>query len=587
MQTNWRVKAGAFLVLTAFLASAASGNVVIDSKDWKDVYTGMYQTYENWDRGEPYFVTTSSASNILSGNTLPAGNVTIVQSSNPYSGGLEARLRSQPEDYNVREVINVDSASFDLIPEDQEDFIIVPSDYPAAAVVAGPLARVTGSWVLFVNENNIDRVSQVVQDAGNVMMIGSFSRSQNNQLTQYADERITSINAHNLSVQVAERFAQEKKFSEVMLSPAEELSTELFLEERPVLITKSRPPLSDSILNYVKQEKSIQTVFLANPEYSVVGSTLNDEVEKDGRSISVMVHFGQARGDQSSIYAPSLFPLPSGNLDLIVESVTYDPGSNQLVLTYRNPTEVKIFELTESLNVVDEEGNSIASAFDRSTALIDAESSRTLTYDVNLTSNQLDRNLSVQLTTTYGTNPQSREESLTNEGSFRPPYVTDLGVRAINDSSNVTIENVVYSKNLDRFKVKLRNTGETPAYATVNIRDVSVRGESRSFTDTSGKIAPGETETTYVAVNPPLDRIDIRENERVDVVLQYGKKTDLKLKQESSTVEFRANSGLPVVGSFSSSTTAGAAVLIVLLVLLAAIEYRTGKISETLRGVRE
>ena len=581
------IKVFSALCLTLIFVSSASGNVLIDSQDWKDVYTGMYTTYENWDRGEPYFLKDASASNVLSGNILPAGNITLIESTDePFSGGMDSRLTSQPENYNIQEIIEVESAQRDLIPDGQESFIVVPSSYPSAAVVAAPLARAMDSWVLMVNEDNVDNVSQIIQEAeGETLMVGSFTNDIESDLEGRVDEEILTSNPQNLSIQVAERFREEQEFEELMLTPARELSTDLFMTERPVLVTKSGPPISDEIVEYIGETESIQSLFLANPEYSVVGSSINDRVESNyDRSISVMVHFGQARGDQSSIYAPSLFPLPSSNLDLQVNSVIYNPADEQALVEFYNPGEAQIFEMTESLNVLSD-GDSVDTAFDESSVLIGPESTRTVAYDIDLTSDQLETNLTASMTTTYGTNSENRRETLTNSGEFRPPYETGLTVQNITDRSNITLSSVKYMTNLDRFKVELENTGSVASYATVNLREITVQGQESSFSSTSGEIGSGETETVYVTPNPALDRIDLEENEEISVVLNYGESEESKLKQVSSQVDFQTGSGIPVVGQFGAAPTAGG-VLVLVLILAVVAEVRYGKLTEVASRAR-
>jgi len=416
-------------------------------------------------------------------------------------------------------------------------------------------------------------------------MIGSFSNDIESEIEQHADEQILSQNPQNLSIQVVERFGQEKEFEEVMLTPAEQLSAELFLSERPVLITKKSPPLSESIIEYVGEKDSITTLFLDNPEYSVVGSALNDRVESDyDREVSVFVHFGQARGDHSYISAPSFYPLPSSNANLLVDSVNYNPSKSQVLVKYRNPTEVKLYQNTESLNVLSD-GESVDTGFDEESVLIDAESTRTVTYDIELDSSHLDTNLTASMTTSYGTNPQSLQNTLTNEGEFRPPYETPLTVENITDDSSISLESVKYMKNVERFKAVLQNTGSVPAYATVDLREVMVRGEEDSFTATSGEIEPGTTEEVYITPNPALDKIDIQENEKLSVVVNYGEEEGTQLNRINQEIEFQTSSGIPVVGQFGAAPTSAAAVVILLIVAVVA-EVRYGKLSEISSTIR-
>jgi hypothetical protein len=572
-------KAVITLCLLALLASSASASILIDSQDWTDVYSGMYQGYENWDRGEPYFVKNPSASNIMSGNIFPVSNVTIIQSNeNAYSGNMESRLESAPGDFNIHEVIEVDSANIELVPEDQEDFIVVPSGYPEAAIVSVPLARVTDSWVLIAEEDNVDQISSVLDGAeGNVMMIGSFTRGVRDEVEQYADEEIISPNAHELSVEVAKRFREEQEFKNIVLSPGNSLSKTVFEEQKPVLITYNRAP-STPVVDYMNGEGSfIEGVLLESPQFSVVGNNLNDQVERD---LVVMVKFGQARGDQNSIYAPSLYPLPGGNVNLLVESAVYEPSSGQIVVTYRNPTQVKVYELT-SFNVRSE-GEVVTEASDESPVLVGPDDTRTVSYEVNMTSTALNNDPVIAFSTSYGTNPDSLDKVLTNQGEFSQPYSMNLTTSNITDNSNITLNSVVYLEDVERFKAELENNGPVKSYATVSLREVSVRGQDTSYTSETVEIEQGEAETVYIAANPALDRIDIQENDEIRAVVSYGKKEDLRLKEINREVEFRTGGGIPVVGGFSSSTTAAVALVLIVLVAGVVAEVRYDKLSEVM-----
>lgn len=563
--------------LILLLVSSASATVLIDSQDWTDVYSGMYQTYENWDRGEPYFVKNPSASNILSGGIFPVGNITVIESTEePFSGNMESRLNSMPGEYNIHEVLEVGSANQELIPESQEDFIIVPRGYPEAAVVATPLARVTDSWVLIVDDENLEQVSSIAEEAqGNVIMIGSFVRDVENELEQNSDEQILTPNAHELSVEVAKRFEEEKSFDRVILSPGNSLSKTSFEEEIPILITYDRAP-SPAVTEYMKNEgSSIGGALLESPQFSVVGNSLESELSRD---IVIMVKFGQARGDQSSIYAPSLFPLPGENVDFVVESASYDPSSGQVLVTYRNPNEVDVYELS-SFNLM-EEGSSIASASDESPVLIAAEDTRTVSYGIDASSSSINDESVLEFSTTYGTNPDSLDKVLTNQGEFSQPYRMNLSTANISDNSNISLESVAYVENVERFKVVLKNEGPVDAHSAVTLRGVSVRGQDRSYASGTVEVPESESETVYIAANPALDRIDIDQNEELRAVVSYGKEEDLRLKEINREVEFRTAGGIPILGSFSSGTTAAAALALVLLLAVVVAEVRYEKVSE-------
>ena len=286
-------------VMSLFLVSGVSGLTVVNSNDWKDVYSGMlYSHYE--EDGQPYFVSTASGTSIF--EILPNSPVTLIESDRvPYSPNFGARLSTNS--YEVENRIGVSNGNLELQPENKKNFIVVSENYPSSAIISAPLARQTDSWVLIANQENLGEISSRLADAeGEVIMIGEFSDSIRSELEPSADEQITSSNRANLSIMVAERFKNENAgvLNNVRLSSGLFLEKSMFRSNMPVLLTGTNY-LPDQTSRFIR-ENNIENAYIIGNQLTSIGEEIKDEID----DVSVFVKYGQGKGDES--YAISMFP---------------------------------------------------------------------------------------------------------------------------------------------------------------------------------------------------------------------------------------------------------------------------------------
>lgn len=548
-----------FLVL--LLSGTATSTYLINSEDWKDVYSSSYYAQSNNDT--PYF---TRSDNLGVFNVLPYGEPvnTIESTERPVISNIANQAESQG--YNIGESTSITNGNLELRPE-EGNIIVVPEDYPSAAVVAAPYARITNSWVLIVNNENLEEVEQIVSESPKSVMIGDFNRDISDTLEDDIDEKIISPSKFNLSVKVTEKYLQKKDSSRVMITSGDYISRGITKGDNPILLsgTNYLPEEPENFLLENPQHNISSAIMIGN-EMTSVGEEIRDmnisrNGEKTDEKISVFVKYGQARGDSNSIYAISLFPLPTGDIQLRIPSAEYNPANGEVVITYQNTGESRMYQLT-SFEIISS-GETIATGGDDNPVFVGGNTNRTISYDVNISeSNYADAEL--EFSTTYGTSPRQLDTYLTEDDRFSPPLRKNLTLDQIQDDSNMTVKSVEYVENLDRFRVNVANLANQPGYAQVRLTEVEVKGQEQSFASDRKKIPAGETKKFYIVAD--LDRIDLDQNDQVKTSLSFGEQSDSLVQTERTNNEMKV-----VQNNTNQKIMAGG---IVLLIIISFLLYR-------------
>lgn len=496
-----------FLLISPTLARAQE-MVIIDSKDWKDVYSSMLLSSFN---NENYlFVTSSNPQGVF--NLIPPAvkEIKLIQSSDAFIPNLANLLKTQG--YSVQEV-NIEEAQFEFYdPNEFSKIYIVSSDYPTSAIIVAPHAIKDRAWVFIASQDNIDTISQL-SSGKEVIVVGYFNRDLMNKLEALSDELIVSPSKFNLSIEMAERFLRDKPTTQVIISDGNYLEKELFSGSSPVLIVGPNF-VPDQVLEFIKA-RGIKTSVVIGSHLTYVGERIRSLTDKQ---VSVFIKFGQAVPG-SQIFALSLYPLPTVSLNLSVSFAKYSPKAKALYLGYSNLGEAGVFELT-TFRVLDEEGNEIAAGGDEEVVFIGAGENLVRSYSLDLAPEYLTQKLTVEIFTIYGESPDNMDSYITETGEFGPPLRLDLEFEDIEDRSSLDIVSVSYLKGYNRLKIVVNNTGSVKAYFVVKVEDLIVRGIPTSLSSRVNSIGPGELKNVYIPVE--LDEIDLEENSEVNVIITYG-----------------------------------------------------------------
>jgi hypothetical protein len=577
-----RVKLISLLIATLFLTgAAASTNYAVNSMDWKDVHAGMQHAFSQGSE-EVYFARSSDASGLTT--LMPKGDgVTILESEErPYTENLDGILESKG--YTVENTTEFQDATTELAGGD--NFIVVSESYPSAAVAVMPLANQLEADVVIANTDNIDQVEQLIQDAdGDVILAGVFRRDLMNTLEEHSTEQIIEPNKFELSVKLTERYLEEKPETQrVFVTDGSKLESDLIRGENPILISGTNliPEPVDQFL-FQNPEHNLQSAVMVGNEMTTVGQEVSDRnITRNGETtdeqMDVFIKYGQARGDSSQIYALSMFPLPTDDIDLRIGDVRYEPNSKRLIVNYRNMGQSKMYSLTTMR--ITSNGEEAGSTGDENPIFISGNSTRTVEYQTNLTPEEYE-NAVVEFSTSYGETPDNLDTYLTEEGRFSPPVEKQIQVEEVEDNSSLELENVVYLTDIQRMKIDVKNTGNVTAHFSAVVEGLTVRGIEEDFSTETEAVEPGETATEYIPVE--LDSVDQEENDQVSVSLRYGEDPDLKVNSNENQVDFKTSTR-SLTSRVTGSPTAG--LVVITLLILAGLVYKREMVSEKISDLR-
>lgn len=566
-----RVKAISLLALLILLTgAAASNNYLVNSMDWTDVHAGMQHAFQQ-GADEAYFVRSADASGITT--IMPQGEgVTMLESTErPYTENLEAILDSRG--YIVENTTGFQDGTTELARG--ENFIIVPESYPAAAVAVMPLAQQLDGWVIVVNEENLEDTEEIVQDSGGeVIMAGVFRRELMDTLEEHSTEKIIEPNKFELSVKLTERYLEENPDKQrVFVTDGSKLESDLVKGENPILISGTNlvPETVEQFL-FQNPDHGLESAVMIGNEMTSVGQSISDmNVTREGQTtdqqMDVFIKYGQARGDSSQIYALSMFPLPTQDIELRIGEVRYEPEEGSLVVNYQNLGRSKMYSLT-TMRITNQRGE-VATVGDDNPLFISGESNRTVDYSVNLTPAEY-QNATVEFSTSYGETPDNLDTYLTEEGRFSPPVEKNIIVEEIEDSSRLRLEEAVYLKDIQRIRVDVENTGNVTAYFSVQVQNLEVRGLEEDFSSSTESVEPGKTASAYIPVE--LDSVDRQQNKHIDTSLRYGERENMKIKSRERQFEFETSTRNLTSLVTGSPTAAGIGLVVLLATAFAALK---------------
>ncbi len=531
----------AFLLFVSKISLATT--VIINSKDWSDVYSGiLFSRFKGYD---VYFMNSPSAQWIFT--TIPTTEkIKIIESSNPFTPNLDALLKSKG--YPDVETIKINDGSVDLYGEltNIKGFYVVEKDDPYAAISIGPLSQIDRFWVFIVDNKNVKEITSIIsKENKKVILVGFFRNSIKNLLKSYASEEITGESKFELSKKIAERFLKERSVNSIVFTDGKYLVKEFFPSGKtqvsqpvPILIFGTNL-LPKGTVEWLESH-GIRTCIFYDPRLFYLGSQIREKSKEIGKPIAVITaYMGVAQPGRwsSEVYALPMFPLPVGNVSLNITDVFYDPSEKAIFITFHNYGETGLFELT-SFKVLNN-GREIASGSDENPVFIGAGEFLTIKYgDITIAPEHFNNTI-VEFYTSYGEFPQSMDNYLTNRGRFGPPLTRMLKVKEIRDESKIEVEGVTYYKFYKRIGVEIVNVGKKPTYLVIKFPSIIVDGIPKHLYSRVYYMS-GDKRIFYIPIQ--LSDIDIQDNENIKVIVDYGERKDLLVKSFQGTYKLKVKS---------------------------------------------
>lgn len=556
-------KLSIIFISTLLITGLASSALVTNSEDWTEVAGGM-QTAELQNQ-TPYFTQTQDGSAVI--NEVASGTeVSIIQSNqNAFLPNLENQFEVQG--YDVDDVTTFDS-QLDMVPDDQEDFILTSRSDPIASLPAISLGNSLDSWIIIMDEENEDDVADLIEDRdGEIRTVGSFSNNQEGIIEDLdVNEEFEGENNFELSVNVVERIEEEETVDSVLLTDGRGYERDVFTSNSPVLLTGGNF-LSEEAENYIADNEDLGTVSVLGAELATVGEELTDVVD-DERDLGVFLKFGQANpeGVEQEAVGITFFNLPGTTPELEVISAEYIPDQEQFLATFNNPSETGVYK-TSSITVLNDGGNVESTFGDDEDEYIPPGSTSTITYSVDLGDDI--GGYVAEFTTSYGSDVDNQNIFIESEEEnvFEPPRTLDISVLDLDDQSSIEISDGYYEIDENELNVELNNTGDVDAYTRATVEDIPTGGVLETHSSDLTEIEAGESRE--LPIDMELTEDDIEEIDTVSIVADYGERENFMINSVEEEVEFR------VVESEINYTLI---VLIILIIL--ALLYLTKEVKD-------
>ncbi len=530
------------------LCSVSAETIIVNSRDWKDVYSG-YQ-YGVFSGAQPKFLVSEKHATIIL-NEIPQTESILALSSKkvPYAYGYESTLKGMG--YNATEIV-FSSLSIELAKRltGIHDYIILDDSYGYNAIAVAPYAALTNSYVLFADKSNINEVYNFLSaksGLNHIIIYGNVDREVRDKLAEFNPEIINEDGdrfANN--VEIVKKYKLIKDTKQVLLTNGEFIEADLMSGEYPTLFIGTNN-VPDEIRNYIKSSNIEVGVLIGN---ELVGSATTVRRET---GISTFVKFARSArtvsGPVQEVEGLDMFQLPTYTLSIQIDSVRYNSVTRQLEITMKNNVELATyFKGTYTIKYGDQQ----QVVGDTEAVFLEGNDLKTIVYDLDPITG--DDPITLSAYVIFGESKNSLERAL--------EQVIDVEKVEVYDDTTLIIRKVTYQKDKQQFVVQLENPGDIDVYAKTELVDVLVLDEKMTFGSTQTvKLPARSVRNSIIVPSEPLADEDFENNNIIKVRAYYGQRENALSKIVEGDFEL-------LVSSFDLLIYLPLLVIIILLFLL-------------------
>lgn len=412
-------------------------------------------------------------------------------------------------------------------------FVVIDPAYGYNAISAAPYAVKANSYVLFVDHRNINDVVTFLKGhpPTSLIIFGQVDREVKDGLAAFNPETINKGDRFSNNLAMVDLYMKLKSAKQVVLTNGEFLEEGLMSGADPVIyIGKTNVP---TVVQQYIQKSGIEVGILIGNELIGTATTIRHLL-----GISVFVKFAQgARTPQGAIAQVEdldRFPMPTYDLNLVIQSIVYNKATNSLEVTYHNPTDLALY-FKSTITVHD--GANQKTTGDNDALFLDKLGSKTVVYNTASDGSQLlfqGQNLTADVLTIYGEAPNSLEDTL--------QATLDITQVEVTDNSVVNITSVYYDKSRQAFVVTLTNIGPVDAYAEPEMENLVINDQSTNYAaETPVLIKKGQSVDVPIAVT--MTTPDFAANPEVTVRAYYGERELSLIKTTEGSFAFRFGGG--------------------------------------------
>lgn len=537
------------LLLLSTYSVVAEEQGIVNSRDWRDVYSSML--YGELSGLNVRFLTSTNHAKLIL-NAIPKDDDINVFSSqsNPYVANYEVLIKAEEFSSTKETVSNTLNLALAQQLPNINKYIIIDDSYGYNAIAAAPYASVDNYYVLFADAGNIDAVDQFLsgKNPASVILFGQLDAQVKDILAKYNPEIINEGDRFENNMAIVDKYLKVKPTKQVILTNGEFIEQSLMTGDDPVLfIGKANVP--EKIRTYITNSDFEVAILIGN-ELIATATFIRRQI-----GISVFVKFAQGarspEGPISEVEDLDRFPMPSYVLGMSIDSAVYNSATNTLEVTYKNDFDLATF-FTSTIIVLPDN----LTLQDNEAVFLDGAEYKTVPYNQlrdggTLSINSLEAE--AQIITFYGESPEALENQLT--------ATVPISRVTVDDSSLIEISDVVYSPSAQRFFVTVKNIGPVKAYVHPEIVDVLVNDEPTTRASEDVLLIP-EGESAQFPIKLKMTEADILDNREVTARAYYGVRENALVKIVLATFPMR------LVGADYTVYIIFAVVLLLLIILL-------------------
>ncbi len=532
-----------FLIVITLLLSVttvtAAQQVIVNSGDWRDVYSGML--YASLEGKQGHFLTSTRHARLILGGIPRSSESVEVFSSNSqpfianYEGVLVAEGYQNVDETTIR-TGNIEL--LDLLPGITR-FIIVDDSYGYNAVSVAPLAVIGEYYVLFSNRNNVNQIVNVLADRNveELLIYGHVERNLRNALEEYDPEIINTGDRFDNNIQIVEKYQETYRRihgqprRQAILTNGEFIEVSIMNGADPVLFI-GFANVPDHVRDYISRSDLEVGTLIGN---ELIGTAT---FIRRQTGLSVFVKFGQGarvpEGAIAQVEDLDRFPIPRFELELGVVVAVVNTATDSLEVTYRNFAPIATYFRPLNIRVTDGQSSSIVDIQNTEPEFIDRNDFKTVIYPlvdgdgerIDLTGD----NKTLEMSVIYGESPRALEQTL--------EVLVPLSEVSVIDNADIEIVDVTFNARTSTFLIDVRNIGGVDAYATAEIHDLIVDGESLIFgTEEIIRLRPGRTGT--ISVETTMEEEDVPFNEQIRVKVLFGERENSLIKIREGIFDFK------------------------------------------------
>ncbi len=520
------------LFLAPAFALAANEQVVVNSKDWRDVYTGLL--YAGLMGENSKFLIAENHALILDrflDRNVPV--LTVESSGQPMAFGYASLLESKG--FSVQKVSSDNGASLAINlarRAGSKTFIVVGDARGYDAMSVAPYALQTRSFVLFVNKDNVDEIAGFLSEANplKVVLYGPHLQKTIQALSKFNPDRIDTGSRFTNNIEIVRRTVALAPTTQIALTNGEFIEETLIKGGFPnLLVGKDLPP--QPVVDFLRSSNFKIGTLIGNDLVSSATYLKENTPMK-----MIFIKFAQGWPEPGKTFNEvrdlDKFYLPKFDLNISIVLVQYNTGTKQLEVVYKNNVADQITFVKSSITLTSG-GKTVGTVGDVVPFSIPGGEEATVVYDVDLTDAISSGNgINADFFVLYGEDSNSLEKVLRQSFS---------GLQLVEyvDNSVVRVGKVYYDYGAKKLVAELFNDITEPVYARVYVT-VPINLEQQTFkTGSVLTLSPGGPNKAEFELRLSRDLAESLNGAKALVQANYGKRQELLVKslKEERVVE--------------------------------------------------